>query len=191
LKGQARPPAGNRPETWREKNPVFKVRKAELGDVPALFEMINHYAGERVMLPRTLGELYENVREFTVAEENGQVVGCAALKFYSEEIAEIRSLCVAPGLSGGGIGRALTEAVLGEAKRYRLKTVFALTLAPGFFEKLGFREVARETLPMKVWRDCLQCDKYFACDEKTLVLELAPPAEQAPATRPTTSAVTA
>jgi len=151
---------------------LLTIRKAELQDVPALFELIDHYAAQRVMLPRPLAELYENVWEFTVAVEGGKLLGCGALKFYSADLAEIRSLSVAPGLDGRGIGRAVMESLLHEAERFHLKTVFALTLIPGFFEKLGFRSVARETLPEKVWRDCIQCEKYLQCDEKTLVIDL-------------------
>ena len=148
------------------------IRKAELRDVPAIFQLINQYVPERVVLPRTLGELYESVWEFTVAEEDGKVLACGALKLYSEEMAEIRSLCVARGVQKGGLGRAITENLLGEAERLQLKTVFALAVAPGFFEKRGFREVARATLPMKVWRDCVHCEKYFQCDERALVIDL-------------------
>jgi amino-acid N-acetyltransferase len=148
------------------------IRKAELRDVPAIFELVRHYAAERVMLPRPLQEVYEDVWEFTVAEDDGRVLGCGALKLYSAELAEIRSLCVLPGIPGRGVGRALLESLLSEAEGLSLKNVFALTLVPGFFQKWDFREVPRETLPMKVWRDCLQCEKYFSCDEKTLVLDL-------------------
>src|SRR2546422_9460552 len=111
--------------------------------------MINHYAAEGIMLRRTLTELYECVREFLVAEEDGKVVGCGALKFYAADLAEIRSLCVAPGLESRGLGRALTERLLSEAEQYGLKTVFALTVAPDFFQKCGFREMARERFPAK------------------------------------------
>jgi len=148
------------------------IRKAELRDVPALFQLISHYAAQRIMLPRPLVELYENVWEFTVAEEDGQILGCGALKFYSAELAEVRSLCVVPGVTSRGVGRALSQRILDEAARFGLKSVFALTLANGFFEKLGFREVPRERFPTKVWRDCLQCPKYFQCDEKAVVLDL-------------------
>ncbi len=153
----------------------MKIRKAELNDVQALFEMINHYVAEGIMLRRTLTELYECVREFQVAaaEDGGAILGAAALKIYSPELAEIRSLCVSPGLSGRGVGRALTESLLAEAEQYQLKTVFALTTSPGFFEKLGFREMARERFPMKIWRDCLRCDRYFHCNEKTVGIDLA------------------
>jgi amino-acid N-acetyltransferase len=152
---------------------LLTIRKAELRDVPALFQMISHYAAERVMLPRPLVELYENVWEFTVAEEDGELLGCGALKFYSAELAEIRSLCVAPGIKKRGLGRALSEEILSEAERYGLKTVFALTIIPCFFGKLGFQEVPRERFPTKVWRDCLQCPKYFQCDERAMALDLA------------------
>ena len=152
---------------------MLTIRKAEPRDVPAIHELVHHYAAKQVMLPRPLQEIYEDVWEFTVAEENGRVLGCGAIKLYSAELAEIRSLSVLPGLPGRGVGTALLESLLDEAKALQLKTVFALTLVPGFFAKAGFREVAREALPMKVWRDCLQCEKFLSCDEKTLVLDLA------------------
>jgi amino-acid N-acetyltransferase len=149
------------------------IRKAELRDVPEIFEMINYYAAERIMLPRSLTELYESVREFLVGEGGqGDVIGCGALKFYNAELAEIRSLCVRPGIQNQGIGRLLTERLLAEAEEYGLKTVFALTTTLEFFAKCGFREVARERFPMKVWRDCLRCDRYFHCHEKAVCLDL-------------------
>lgn len=149
------------------------IRKAQLSDVPVLFDMINHYAAEKVMLPRTLADLYENVWEFTVAEEDGRVLGCGALKLYSAQLAEVRSLCVAPGLSRRGVGRQVLESVLEEAEAMHLKTVFALTLTPEFFAKFGFREVPRESLFMKVWRDCLRCERHSRCQEKAFVLDLS------------------
>ncbi len=158
----------------RGQNRLMTIRKAELQDVPVLAEMINHYARERILLPRSLPELYECVREFVVAEEDGVIVGCGALKFYNAELAEIRSLCVAPGVSHHGVGRAVVEDLIAEAEQRRLKTVFALTMAPAFFQKCGFRETIRERLPQKVWRDCLRCEKYFCCDEKAFVFDLVP-----------------
>ncbi|MGH9447336.1 MAG: N-acetyltransferase [Terriglobia bacterium] len=154
------------------------IRKAELRDVPAIFSMISHYAAERIMLPRSLTDLYESVREFLVAgNPKGEMAGCGALKLYNADLAEIRSLCVNPGIQHRGIGRLLTERLLGEAESFGLKTVFALTTTPEFFAKCGFREVARERFPMKVWRDCLRCDRYFHCHEKAVCLDLAAPLE--------------
>jgi amino-acid N-acetyltransferase len=149
------------------------IRKAQLGDVPAIFEMISHYAEEKIMLARPVADLYEAIREFSVAVDDDEVVGCGALKLYSPELAEVRSLCVAPGLQKKGVGRGLMQRLLDESELFGLKTVFALTLAPDFFLKCGFREAARERFPMKIWRDCLRCDRYFRCNEKTVALDLA------------------
>jgi amino-acid N-acetyltransferase len=149
-----------------------KIRKAQLEDVPGLQEMINYYAAKQIMLPRTLTDLYECVREFLVAEEDGVIVGCGALKLYNQELGEIRSLCVAPGLESRGVGRALTDRLLAEAEQFRLRTVFALTLVTDFFLKCGFRATIRERFPMKVWRDCLRCDRYSRCQEKTVSIDL-------------------
>ena len=150
------------------------IRKAKLTDVPDIHRLINHYAEERIMLPRTLTDLYENVWGFTVmVEEKGQLVGCGALKLYNQEVAEIRSLCVDETLKAKGIGRQVMEELLNEAESFGLKTVFALTIAPTFFEKLGFHEVPRERFPTKVWRDCLRCERYTCCNEKAVSMELA------------------
>jgi len=149
------------------------VRKAELRDVPALFKLISRYALKQVLLPRPLTNLYEDVWEFTVAEEDGKLLGCGALRFYNQELAEIRSLCVDEELKSNGVGRKLTEALLDEAERYGLKTVFALTVVPPFFEKLGFQQVPREKFPAKVYEDCLGCPKYSCCDEIAVSYELA------------------
>jgi amino-acid N-acetyltransferase len=150
------------------------VRKAKLNDVPDIHRLISHYAEERIMLPRTLTDLYENVWEFTVvAVAEGQLVGCGALKLYSQDVAEIRSLCVDETVKAKGIGREIMEALLDEAEALGLRTVFALTIAPVFFSKLGFREVPRERFPTKVWRDCLRCDRYTCCNEKAVTMDLA------------------
>ncbi|HUX10826.1 MAG TPA: N-acetyltransferase [Terriglobia bacterium] len=148
------------------------LRKARLRDVPALFQLIHQYAAEEVMLPRALPELYEDIWEFTVAEKEGRVIACGALRLYNEEIAELRSLCVDPEQKTSGLGRAVANRLLHEARELGLKRVFALTVVPGFFSKMGFYPVERGALPQKVWRDCLQCEKYFRCDEKAMVFDL-------------------
>jgi len=153
---------------------LLTIRKAELRDVPALHHLINHYAAEHVLLPRTLADLNEHLGEFTVAEEDGKLLGCGALKLYSREMAEIRSLCVVARLKSNGVGRKIARSLLSDAERFGLKTVFALTVAPEFFGKLGFREVPRENFPTKVWQDCLRCELYTACNEKAVALELVP-----------------
>lgn len=152
---------------------MLNIRKAELRDVPALSELINRYVAERILLPRPLTNLYEDVWEFTVAEEDGKILGCGALKFYNSELAEIRSLCIDATLKSKGIGRMITEALLDEAERYGLRTIFALTTVPAFFERLGFQTAQRERFPVKVYEDCLGCPKYSCCDETAVSYELA------------------
>jgi len=151
----------------------LNIRKAELRDVPALFNLINRYVLEQVLLPRPLTNLYEDIWEFTVAEEDEELLGCGALKFYSQELAEIRSLCVDAPRKSKGVGRMLTEALMDEAERCGVKTVFALTVVPAFFEKLGFQKAPREKFPIKVFQDCLGCPKFSCCDEIAVSYELA------------------
>jgi amino-acid N-acetyltransferase len=158
---------------FRESAQLATLRKARLSDVPALFKLIREYAAEEVMLPRALPELYENIWEFTVAEKDDRLAACGALRLYNEEIAEIRSLCVDPQQKTSGLGRSVTNQLMHEAKVLGLKRVFALTVVPAFFSKMGFYPVERAVLPQKVWRDCLQCEKYFRCDEVAVVFDLA------------------
>ncbi|RMG56963.1 MAG: N-acetyltransferase, partial [Deltaproteobacteria bacterium] len=116
--------------------------------------------------------IYENIRDFFVCEdEDGGVVGVAALHVMWEDLAEIRSLAVKEGSEGGGIGRMLMDACLSEARSLGIKRVFALTYRSGFFEKFGFREVEKSTLPQKIWTDCLKCSKFPDCDETAVILE--------------------
>jgi amino-acid N-acetyltransferase len=164
----------------KESTNLPALRKARLSDVPALFKLIHQYAAEEVMLPRALPELYENIWEFTVAEKDGQLAACGALRLYNEEVAEIRSLCVDPQLKTSGLGRAVTKHLMLEAESLGLKRVFALTVVPDFFSKMGFYPVERGALPQKVWRDCLQCEKYFRCDEVAVVFDLANLASKSP-----------
>jgi len=149
------------------------VRKGRFADVPEIHRLVSHYAAERLMLPRPLSDIYENVWEFTVAEEKGSVVGCGALRLYSSELAEIRSLGVDASLKSLGIGKQMVEELLDEAKVLCLKTVFALTIAPTFFERLGFHLTPRENFPEKVWQDCLRCALYTCCNETAWTFDLA------------------
>lgn len=139
-----KPETQRRPRGWRGK--LLTIRKAEWRDVPALHRLINYYAAERIVLPRSMTDLYENIREFTLGEEAGKLLGCGALKCYNREVAEIRSLCVAAAVKSNGVGRAITRALMDEAGRSGLNTIFALTTSPAFFGKLGgaAREVPRQ-----------------------------------------------
>ena len=149
-----------------------EVRKASMRDIPNVLALINEYAAEGVMLARTEFEMSENIRDFTVAYAGEILAGCAALHFYTPTSAEVRSLAVRPEIKHLGVGRALVAALEAEAKRDDLASIFAFTYVPGFFERLGFVEVERGELPLKVWKDCLRCPKFDHCDEIAVIKHL-------------------
>src|SRR5262245_42674111 len=124
------------------------------------------------MLPRSVAALSAALDTYVVADEAGQVVGCGGLDVYTPESAEIYGLATAPEGSPAGTGKAIVQALVSRARKERIAKVFALTLAPGFFGKLGFRTVAHSDLPLKVWKDCVACPKYGNCDEIAMVLDL-------------------
>ena len=146
----------------------MNIRSAKIQDARAINALINEYAEQDKMLFRSLADIYENLRSFQVAQLDNQIVGCCALHIIWQDLAEIKSLAVEKSRKGTGIGRALVEASLNHARELGLPQVFALTLEPAFFEKLGFEKVDRDELPMKVWSDCAQCPKQDHCDEIAL-----------------------
>ncbi len=144
-------------------------------DIPRILELINAYASKGVMLPRTEFEMSENIRDFSCAYAGDSLLGCGALHFYTPTSAEVRSLGVWPGLKQHGVGRALVQALEEEARQNGLQSIFAFTYVPGFFAKLGFNEVDRGELPLKVWKDCLRCPKFQCCDEIAVLKALCNP----------------
>jgi amino-acid N-acetyltransferase len=150
------------------------VRKATLADMEALLDLINGYAAKGVMLPRTEFELCENIRDFSVACEDGRLVGCAALHFYSPQMAEVRSLAVDPRATGHGIGRKIMDSLVKEAAEFGLDALFAFTYVTGFFARLGFDPVERGLLPLKAWKDCSRCPKFQHCDEIAVLRVINP-----------------
>jgi len=153
------------------------VRPAQLSDIPALLRLINGYAARTVMLPRTEVELCEGLRDFLVATEHGELVGCGALHFYTQHMAELRSLAVAPDRTRSGVGQKVAAALLDQARTFGVDLVIVFTYVPGFFRKLGFRLVDRAALPLKIWKDCLQCPMFHACDEIAMAYMVTPGSE--------------
>jgi amino-acid N-acetyltransferase len=149
------------------------IRRATLKDIPPMLELINSYAARQIMLPRTEFEMAENIRDFVVALNNGDVVGCGALHFYTPSNGEVRSLAVAPESKARGIGWRIVDALEAEARENEVESLFAFTYVPGFFGRLGFVEVDRAELPLKAWKDCLRCPKFQACDEIAMLKRLA------------------
>ena len=150
------------------------VRKARMSDIAPMLALINGYAANGTMLPRTEFEVSESMRDFSVAESGGRLVGCGALHFYSPTTGEIRSLAVDESAKTHGVGRRLIETLIAEAFEYSLDAVFAFTYVQEFFRKMGFVEVERGALPLKAWKDCLRCPKFQGCDEVAMMRVLRP-----------------
>lgn len=149
------------------------LRKATIRDVEKIWKLVNSYADKRIMLPRSLSELYENLRDFYVVIENDHMVGCGALHITWEDYGEILSLAVEPAKVRHGIGSQILRACEEEALSLGLNKIITLTYAPGFFEKHGFVRVEKSTLPHKIWSMCIKCPKFPECDEIPLVKTLS------------------
>jgi amino-acid N-acetyltransferase len=147
------------------------VRKARATDVPAMQTLVAHFAARGELLPRTLNEMYQHLRDFFVAEVDGEIVGVCGLSLYWEDLAEIRTLAVHEAHAGKGLGSALVTACLEEAGALGVGRVFALTYRPGYFERFGFRTIDKRELPQKIWKDCIKCAKFACCDETALIRE--------------------
>lgn len=148
------------------------LRPARVDDVDAMQALINGYARQDRMLERSREFLVEHLRDFFVAVQGGRLLGCCAVAVLTADLAEIRSLAVAPEASGRGVGKALVDACVAEARRLGLRRVFALTLVPEFFERCGFTLVSLGRLPEKSTSECPVCPKRFACDEQAMLLHL-------------------
>jgi len=148
------------------------IRKAQIRDIKEIQKLINTFAKQDLMLPRSLNELYESMRDFWVAEENNKVVGCCALHISWDDLAEIKSLAVAKNRQGKGMGRELMLACLDEAKKIGARRIFALTYKPDYFKKFGFKKIKNADLPHKIWAECINCCKFPDCQEIALLKNL-------------------
>jgi amino-acid N-acetyltransferase len=149
---------------------TFDLARASIADAQAIHDLVNTFARRGEMLPRTMTEVYENLRDYYVARDAaGQVVACGGLHILWEDLAEIKALAVREDLQGQRLGQRIVEACMDEARQIGLSTVFALTYRPGFFEKLGFTQADVMTLPRKVWGECYRCPKFPGCNEIAMV----------------------
>jgi amino-acid N-acetyltransferase len=147
----------------------MRTRNAILPDAERIHELITAYSGDGTLLPRTLHEICENVRDFVVLEDNGRMIGCGALHLYGTHLAEVRSITVEPRHQGKGGGTRLVKALLAEAKRHRVTCICLFTRKPEFFAGLGFLLAQREDLPDKIHKDCCVCPRFHSCDEVAMV----------------------
>jgi amino-acid N-acetyltransferase len=150
------------------------IRKARMDEVPQIHRLLSNYAGQGLLLPRSLSEIYDHLRDYFVIEgtlKNSDIMAVCALGICWEDLAEIRSLAVAEDCQGKGYGSILVDRCLEEAVFLGVKKVFTLTYVTGFFLKLGFRQIEKSALPHKIWADCFKCPKFPDCDEIAMMKE--------------------
>jgi len=151
----------------------LKIRKAKISDARDIQSLINKFAKRDLVLPRSLNEVYENLRDFFVCEMDGKIIGTAALHILWEDLAELRSITVSKEYQGMGIGKRLIKRALKEAKAIGVKQVFVLTYTPEYFKKIGFTDIDKNSLPQKIWGDCLRCPKFPDCEEVAVIKDLS------------------
>ena len=166
-------------ENLEEQTIPVNLRAASVSDVGECITLINSYASSNLILPRGPKYFYENIRDFVVVEVAGErpepkIVACGSLHVLWEDVAEIRALAVHRRFQRQGLGSNIVRYLIEEARQMGIGKVFALTLDKEFFEKLGFKPKTREELPLKVWSECIQCPKYFQCDETGLIFDTCP-----------------
>ncbi len=163
-------PAVSGAKTAQTHEPV--IRHAVLDDASGIWEIINHYALHGEMLPKSLTFIQQNIRNYTVVELDGKIVGCAALQLMWNDLAEVASVGITEELRGKGMGQKMVQHLIERARQMKLPKIFALTRQVAFFEKLGFQKIPKETLPPKIWKDCMHCTKFMGCDEVAMILHL-------------------
>ena len=140
----------------------------------AVQELIRTFADRKLMIRRSLGELYESIREFLVAtDDTGRIIGCAALHVFWEDLAELKCLAVSEEAHGQGVGRKLIEACWDASRELEIKTVFTLTYVPAFFVKCGYHAIDKAELPHKIWNECVRCPLFPNCTEVALIRSVA------------------
>ncbi|MBI4685120.1 MAG: N-acetyltransferase [Nitrospirae bacterium] len=152
---------------------ILRIRKAKTSDIKQIQKLINEFAKKEQMLPRSLNDLYESIRDLFVCEADERIKGACALHILWDDLAEIRSLAVSEDSQGTGIGKRLLAACLKEAEQFGVKRVFALTYQSEFFKKMGFSDIDKSKLPQKIWGDCLRCPRFPECDEDAVIREFS------------------
>jgi amino-acid N-acetyltransferase len=150
--------------------PEIRAHKARLQDARNIFDLVNSLSGDGTLLRRSYAEICENVRDFTIAEdEHGEFLGCGALHLYGPHLAEVRSIVVKAEGKGFGAGGRLLMALIEESEEHSVMSVCLFTRIPDFFEHFGFRIAERDAMPDKIYKDCQTCPRLYACDEVAMV----------------------
>lgn len=151
----------------------MKIRSARVSDVKAIHALIAFYAERKEMLPRPINDLYENIQEYIVADDKGTIVGCCALHVSWEDLAEIKALAISEKYQRKGVGSRLVNTLQDRARELGIIKTFALTFKPNFFLRLGYTQIPRETLPHKIWGECVRCHLFPDCGEIPLIKDLS------------------
>jgi len=147
----------------------MRTREARLPDAERIHDLIAAYSRDGTLLPRTLAEICENVRDFVVLEDHSRIVGCGALHLYGPHLAEVRSITVHPSHQRSGGGVRLVKALLAQARKHKVSCICLFTRIPEFFSRMGFAMAQREDLPDKIHKDCCVCPRFYCCDEVAMV----------------------
>ncbi|OEG69142.1 acetyltransferase [Candidatus Endomicrobiellum trichonymphae] len=150
----------------------MNIRPARVMDVKEIHKLVEYHANNKEMLHRSLSAIYENIQEFVVLENEDKIVGCGALYVSWENLAEIKALAVSDQYKGQGFGRKIVEILQENAKNLGVSRVFALSFKPKFFIKLGYEIIPKETLPHKIWSECINCHLFSECGEVPLLITL-------------------
>lgn len=145
-------------------------RKATFADIEAIYTLVMNYADDGIMLARSRNTLYETLRDMVVAiDDDGRLVGVGGLHIIWDKLAEVRTMAIDPTMTRRGIGAEIVKHLLVEGDQLGVEKYFTLTYKPGFFQSLGFRNITKEELPHKVWKECIDCPKFPNCDEIAMV----------------------
>lgn len=148
-----------------------KIRPAVQRDIDAIFDLLELYVAKGIVLRRSKEDIGFFIGNFVVAELQGKVCGCAALRDFGGDLLELRSVVISPELQGKGIGKIMVGAIIARLREERTSwRLFTLTTTPPFFRSMGFREVPKEEFPEKIWSDCAKCPKFHSCDETALLI---------------------
>lgn len=149
---------------------MITYRKASLSDVKVMQDLVAPQVEEGIILPRSSDEISTNIRSYILAYDEEKLVGFTALHIHTATLAEIRSLIVKADYRSQEIGTTLVKQALQEAQTLFISQILVLTYRQTFFEKLGFVEIPKESIPdHKIWADCIKCKHFPICNEVSLI----------------------
>jgi amino-acid N-acetyltransferase len=148
------------------------IRAAKINDAEEMSRLINKHASSNLMLPIALNQIYDQLRDFVVAEAEGEIIGCGAMHITWKDLGEIRSVAIEESHRKQGVGTQIVNRLLTMALEMEVKRLFVLTYQPKFFDKFGFSVIDKEALPHKIWRVCINCHKFPNCDEIAMIKEI-------------------